>query len=671
MDGGANNDMFFLADEKFDFDVSLSPASSTGEDYDDEVFIGPVGHKEKCISVNVTSSIKNTSVRSNWSPLSGDQLEAICEEAQKLAYQMQHSEPAQTETTGKEQNNVTEKNEFVQDSVVKLSMLCCDPPASPIKRQTFCIQESPLKQLPPAIQSHLLRAPSPNSRGSTARPTATAPRRSVSARPTAPKRLASPADPAARTKPTLRGKTGIGVSGVLPSRPPAPTQAPRPTTKSQTNKTRLQPLSKVSASWRRSPDSSLAGSFEDLHSDSASVASDISDSSLNSSFLGKRTLGLPAKSLRSRSGVKPPVSENRRLTDRRNTSSSSSSVSSFNSSISLSPATKVTKPTDQSKQRRSVVCKPSDPPLTAVGRRSLSVQNRRASQTDLPKMARGTPLKRAAVSPTQNTPAKRVLLRTTSVPATGSVQNGLKTKPKQQALVPPTPSGMLRGGSLSPDTTKMLKPKTLSANSVDSVPQKPSLGALTPSGGSSSSLQLKARRPSGLPTPLRSRLLGLRQPTPPSQVRPTKPLPKLNCALNSLTPTEDPEAEVPAEVPLIQPFNLEQEEPKHAPPTATQADQSENTAPEALCLSQSGNTTEEEQTVETSSKTQEMLLLDLPAPVLQPQEKLLIDLSNTPELIRTNKTNPSANELIDLSSPLIKWSPVKKKNDAPLINLSF
>lgn len=219
--------------------------SSTGEDYDDEVFIGPVGHKEKCISVNVTSSIKNTSVRSNWSPLSGDQLEAICEEAQKLAYQMQHSEPAQTETTGKEQNNVTEKNEFVQDSVVKLSMLCCDPPASPIKRQTFCIQESPLKQLPPAIQSRLLRAPSPNSRGSTARPTATAPRRSVSARPTAPKRLASPADPAARTKPTLRGKTGIGVSGVLPSRPPAPTQAPRPTTKSQTNKTRLQPLSKV------------------------------------------------------------------------------------------------------------------------------------------------------------------------------------------------------------------------------------------------------------------------------------------------------------------------------------------------------------------------------------------------------------------------------------------
>lgn len=75
--------------------------------------------------------------------------------------------------------------------------------------------------------------------------------------------------------------------------------------------------------------------------------------------------------------------------------------------------------------------------------------------------------------------------------------------------------------------------------------------------------------------------------------------------------------------------------------------------------------------METSSKTQEMLLLDLPAPVLQPQEKLLIDLSNTPELIRTNKTNPSASELIDLSSPLIKWSPVKKKNDAPLINLSF
>ena len=50
--------------------------------------------------------------------------------------------------------------------------------------------------------------------------------------------------------------------------------------------------------WRRSPSSrssSRAESSEDLLSDTASVASDISDSSLNSSLLGKRTLVPPTK----------------------------------------------------------------------------------------------------------------------------------------------------------------------------------------------------------------------------------------------------------------------------------------------------------------------------------------------------------------------------------------
>lgn len=50
--------------------------------------------------------------------------------------------------------------------------------------------------------------------------------------------------------------------------------------------------------WKRSPTSrpsSRAESSEDLLSDSASVASDISDSSINSSLLGKRTLAPPTK----------------------------------------------------------------------------------------------------------------------------------------------------------------------------------------------------------------------------------------------------------------------------------------------------------------------------------------------------------------------------------------
>lgn len=105
----------------------------------------------------------------------------------------------------------------------------------------------------------------------------------------------------------------------------------------------------------------------------------------------------------------------------------------------------------------------------------------------------------------------------------------------------------------------------------------------------------------------------------------------------------------------------------------------------------------------------QVLLFDLPAPTLQPQEKLLIDLTNTPDLIRTITKSCTATQvtaaspgsihelkvecfflgfrtcleellnktclfqqLIDLSSPLIKWSPEdKRENNAPLINLSF
>lgn len=71
----------------------------------------------------------------------------------------------------------------------------------------------------------------------------------------------------------------------------------------------------------------------------------------------------------------------------------------------------------------------------------------------------------------------------------------------------------------------------------------------------------------------------------------------------------------------------------------------------------------------------EVLLVDAPAPAHQLKEKLLIDLSNTPDLIKTSSAKPWGGQLIDLSSPLIKWSPEDKKentkNTAPLIDLSF
>ncbi|KAK9516221.1 hypothetical protein VZT92_024164 [Zoarces viviparus] len=712
MDCGANSDLFFLTDEKFDFDVSLSPASSKGDE--DEVFLGPVSHEERCVSVNVESL---SGVRASWSPLSGDQLEAVCQEAHRLADQLQcselssqpHGEDAETAGT------TADKDEFVQDAVAKLGVLHQTASAlSPVKRQTFCVQDSPMRQLPPAVQNRLLRGSSsttstrpaststrPASTVSSTRPTSTSTSNRPASTSTRPAAGRSGSSPAAAVKPLprtgLRGKAALGVAVVLPSRPAA-TTASCSAGKSRVEKPRMQPPSKPLGSWRRSPScllSSRAGSSEDLLSDSASVASDISDSSLNSSLQGKRTLAPPTKrALGNISGVRAPPTQKRRVMERKNTSSSSSSVSSFNSSLSLSPAAgklnsslsrsqssstgpapSISRPANQSRPRRSTVYAAAEPASSAAGRRSLSTQARKLSEVEAVKATRSTPLKRAEATPLPVTPAKTVLERSASIPTAASarLQCGLKTKSKPEALVAPTPGGIVRGARQG-DAPDASKPKRLTSMSgVDSLPQ-------TPSAGSCTSLQAKTRRPSALPTPVRRRMSSIPVATPtraPStfdfRPAPASARRERSC---SPAPADAQEAE-PVDALEVQPFCLEEEEPvlPAAPPTSpSQPDQSESADPGAPGQGESEPIKHliELQTTE-KSKTMEVLLLDLPAPTLHIQEKLLIDLTNTPDLIRTSsKTCTSTQQLIDLSSPLIKWSPEEKReNNAPLINLSF
>ncbi|XP_041795407.1 G2 and S phase-expressed protein 1 isoform X2 [Chelmon rostratus] len=702
----ANSDLLFLPDEKFDFDVSLSPASSKGDEDEDEVFIGPVSHKERCISVDVVSRLEDGSggMQVSWSPLTGDQLEAVCQEAHRLANQLLTNEMSchnkDEKTASVATDPITDTEDFIQDAETKLGVLSQSTTAlSPIKRQTFCVQDSPMKQLPPAVQCRLLRE---NKAASSTRPASNSTKPFT--RPAAPARLStsSPvAKPHLRTG--LRGKASLGV--VLPSKLAAPTTSSSASKSRAEKTTRLQPPSKSVGGWRPSPasrPSSKAESCEDLLSDSASVASDISDSSLNSSLQGRRTLAPPTKSVvRNLSGVKAPPLQSKRVTDRKNTSSSSSSVSSFNSSLSLSPAkgklnsslnrsmsgstgpapSSISKPANHSRPRRSTVYSNTEPASSTAGRPSLSAKARKPPEVDRVKTTRSTPL--------QQTPTKRVLERSAMIPTTASTrpQSALKTKSKPEALVPPTPSGGVRGLSLGDDVSKTLKPKRLmSAGCVDSLPQKPSIGTLTPSAGSCRSLQVKARRPSTLPTPVRRRMSTIPVATPTNQLRPTRPPPTSDTdsapvsssarreRSYSPAPTDTQEAE-PVDAPDIQPFCLEEEPPASPLSSPPQPDQSESTDPGSPSQSESEpgrNLIELETAEETNNKTQEVLLLDLPAPTLQPQEKLLIDLTNTPDLIRTSSKPCTTNQLIDLSSPLIKWSPEdKRENNAPLINLSF
>uniref|UniRef100_A0A3P9N1I3 G2 and S-phase expressed 1 n=1 Tax=Poecilia reticulata TaxID=8081 RepID=A0A3P9N1I3_POERE len=678
MDRGANSDMCFLQDEKFDFDVSLSPVSAKEEEEeDDEVF---VDHTEQCVSTDLSSQPEEGGggVQAVWTPLTADQLEAVCEEAHKLASQLQCGEPLfqNTNTThtasDADTNSVAATEEFIQDTEVK----------------TFCVQDSPLRQLPPAVQHRLLRGSS-SSRVSSSCPAA----RLITSSPMVGAR------PQAR--PALRGKAALRAATALPSKPVAPAGSCSASS-SGAEKTRLQPPSRTAGVLKRSPSCGLrnkAESSEDLLSDSVSVASDNSDCSFNSSMLGKRSLAPPSKSagLRKLSGIKAPPVQGWKVTDRRKTSSSSSSLSNLNSSMSQSPATgKLNSSLNRSvsnssgpaeapsrepglsRPRRSTLSASTELLSSRTGSRSQPTQAKKPPDAERAKAARSTPLKRAESTPVQPTPPKR----TGSVGATGSdrLHSGMKTRSKPGGLVHPTPN-MANKGVHAEGVSKVMKPKRLSTSSTVSRPQKLSAGSLTPSVGSSKPQQVAARRPSALPTPVKRRTSTFQ--TPSNQNRTLRPPFRSDSSISlTLSSAEKQQRcspvpkgkqeEEPVYCPDIQVFCLEEEEsPFTLPSISPETKQTQNMDLGESTISETVPNPVEPEEMEDSA-AQEVLLLDLPPPSLQPQEKLLIDLANTPDLIRTSSKSCTTTQLIDLSSPLIKWSPEdKKENSAPLINLSF
>ncbi|XP_061780297.1 G2 and S phase-expressed protein 1 [Nerophis lumbriciformis] len=627
MELGANSDVISLLDEKFDFDVSLSPESSKGEDADD-VFLEPCVNGVTCAPVKPFPRLEEIAadVRTSWSPLSGDQLDAVCLEAQRLADRLQKG------------SGPPDGERFVRDVAAKLGALAQHPGmCTPVKRHTFLVQDSPIKDLPPAIQRRLQRG----SGAARSSRLASSSNRLGSSSPVG----------AANTKMALRGKAVLGA--VLPSKPSAPK------TSCAAERSRLHLSSKVAAPRKVSPSPGLASraqSCEDLLSDWASVASDVSDSSLNSSAVGKRTLAPPTKVVRKQQAPPPP---GRRLTERRKTSSSSSSVSSVNSSMSLSPGkgkpnpslgrslsastANVGRPANRS-TRRSGLAVLADPPSCARSRRTLSGQTG----------ARSTPQKRAEATPLQPPSSHRTSEKATPVPPGAATPARVQSGPRAKlpALAPPTPCRVASVAGVS----QVLKAKRLlSLAGMDSLPQKAPAGPFTP--------PRSLPRPSGLPTPLKRRMSAIPTATPTNQARAARR------PADADIPPRSGHSPAPADPIRTWPvFSLEEAEPISVPPPAEPSpDQSES--PETPSQSEPGKDLID---LEAHKLIPEVLLLDLPAPTPQPHEKLLIDLRNTPDLIRTSSKGGASAQLIDLTSPLIKWSPEdKKENNAPLINLSF
>ncbi|XP_015208148.2 G2 and S phase-expressed protein 1 isoform X1 [Lepisosteus oculatus] len=728
MDSLINNDFVLLTDERFDFDISLSPASGNGDDEnDDEVFVGPVCHKEKCVAAGIKVQVKEkencqmeqSDECANWSPLTGDKFVEIFKEAHLLARQFEKSSDSihKKELNGGK-NEVVEK--FVEDSKSKINIFNTPKNAalSPIKRETFCVQDSPLQQLPPVVQRRLLgsnSAKSPSQKTSSGH---------------SPARLCKNQG----QKQNLGRKAALSnghTSRVLPSRPLAPAVS------GQNIRGHLAVEKK--AVLKHSPTRgcySGADSSEDLHSNNITTASNVSETSLKSSILEKKNVPVPKKvGLVKPQAIKPPEVQNRSTGgEKRNktSSSSSSSVSSLNSSLSISPLGNG-KPNasvnlmNKTKTRISSNVNGQQPPL-AGGKLSMSSQLKKSvvlpsklvKSTSLNKLS--TPLKKQHSTNPHQTPAKTNADRLSSLPSMlhSSTQNktesGVKRSPKLKEFIAPTPTGYIKGphpsGVSSPENaSRIMKPKRLMSCGNNESDGQQNV-ATNISADSFQILNLpaksvlamsKLRRSSALPTPVKRRVSGIPAPTPKSATRRSVfslTCEKLEAPLSTkkdnfrspLQAKETPQkVNLPSSSePVKEPYYLSPiplcsldfspEKPVKpdasakavSPQTPAQTSVKNCDETSANIAVQSPDIPEDFSKENTFKSADKILLIEVDAPPpVRLEDRPLIDLSNTLDLIKLVPIKPAEHgQLIDLSSPLITLSPVARKEnkmDSPLI----
>ncbi|XP_042191711.1 G2 and S phase-expressed protein 1 isoform X2 [Callorhinchus milii] len=149
MDLQPDIDLNLLSEEKFDFDsdILLSPTSDKSDE--DEVFIGPLGHLEKCIAVAIDLNLEEKKPKETiWNPISADKLDDVFREANLLA--QQYEKHIDQKTTKKESKRIQNKmvEQFIEESQIKLNCFNkgIDIPITP-RREAIVVQDSPQKQL--------------------------------------------------------------------------------------------------------------------------------------------------------------------------------------------------------------------------------------------------------------------------------------------------------------------------------------------------------------------------------------------------------------------------------------------------------------------------------------------------------------------------------------------
>ncbi|NWV29762.1 GTSE1 protein, partial [Origma solitaria] len=679
---------------------------------EDEVFVGPVGHKERCIaaSIETKKSVTAFDDKLTWSPLQGEKFVEIFKEAHLLALQIETgSKNKETKISQSEEKENEIVETFVEDSKSKLKILRnknieISPRA--VKRETYCVQDSPACQLPPCFQKasnklladgkvHALPAP-PN----------TSPVK-ISLSPT--KNASLPLIEEQKTK-----EANAKAAGKLPTAKPSSTLG-------KSNLLTIDKLKRgknTSISTKR--DLNSMGSSDDVISDKSSITPDVFESSFSGKEGVQNTKVLPAPSkpgLRKITYLKPPGVASGLTRKSTSSSSSSASVSSMNSSLNsslpISPIVKKGKLLMSSKASVSGSKLSSSTTMLALVRpttvSSLQAANAEKSRKQVrsastPKISSAISLAKSSASATSSEAAGSGIQRPSSVPSLQQLCQQNKDGSSAKGSLCPKPKARVL--SLSTSQTKA-PVKTQDATPNKSGPKAPpSLGLAfcsTPGSAMAVSTPMKTSedkvfqsfcfpersatmtpasvKRSGLPTPVR-RISGFPAVTPktvprtafsphPASLRQSfsfsskktftagsKPKRESKTQISS----KDDDTSPPPVLPLTLNFSPEK--------TATGVEN-------ALKEAEVQNELTEVQNQLAEEKQPEALLLDTGVDKSLPhtsecENRPLIDLSNTPEVSKITSPKPVLSgqiKLIDLSSPLITLSPdVNKENlDSPLL----
>ncbi|XP_015484572.1 G2 and S phase-expressed protein 1 isoform X1 [Parus major] len=703
-----SNDFPLLTDEKFDFDLSLSSTSGN----EDEVFIGPMGHKERCIAASIEAKkyVSACDDKLMWSPLQGEKFVEIFKEAHLLALQIEtgnKNKETKISQSEEQENKIVET--FVEDSNSKLKILRnknieISPRA--VKRETFCVEDSPACQLPPCFQKASQTLVSDGK---------------VHTLPASPKRslvqiCVSPMENASLplTEEQKTKETSTKAVGKLPVAKPS----------SAFGKINLLTIDKLkrgkNTSISTKGDLNSMGSSEEVISDKSNIALDAVPSSFNSSSSVQDTKVLPAPSKPGLNKViylkRPGVASGLPRKTTSSSSSSSSSVSNMNSSLNSSlPISPIGIKGKSSMSSKASVCGsklPSGTSRLALVRpttvSSLQAANTEKSRKQVrsastPKISSAICLAKSSASATSSETAGSGTCRSSSVSSLQQLCQQNKDGSSAKGSLCPKPKARV----LSVYTSQTKAPvKIQDATPNKSAPKAtPSLGLTfcgTPGSAMAVSTPMKASenkvfqsfcfpeksaamtpasvKRSGLPTPVR-RISGLPAVTP-------KTLPRM--------------AFSPHAASLRQSFSFSTRKTftagskqKHESKTRTSSEDDTSPPVQPLVLSFSPEKTATEgvenafkevevqnelsevQNQLAEEKQPEALLLDIGGDKSLPHtsecgSRPLIDLSNTPEVSKITSPKPVLSgqiKLIDLSSPLITLSPdVNKENlDSPLL----